>query len=72
MIKSDISINLYCTLDGYRVVAWSNGHMVFARTYALRQVALKACERLAKSQDSPPDGQDTGTESASKRPSNVL
>lgn len=72
MIKLDIAIELYCTLEGYRVVAWSNGHMVFARTYALRQVALKVCERLAKSPDSPPDDQDTGTESTSKRPSNLL
>jgi len=49
MDKSDISIELYSTLDGYRVVVRSNETVVFARTYALRQVALKVCERLAKS-----------------------
>jgi hypothetical protein len=49
MVKSGISIELYCTLGGYRVVAWSNGKVVFARTYALRQVALKACKRLERS-----------------------
>jgi hypothetical protein len=55
MDKSDISIELYCTLDGYRVVARSNETIVYARTFALRQVALAACKRLAKSLAAPPD-----------------
>lgn len=57
MVKSDISIKLYWTLDGYRVVVRENGKVVFVRTYALRQVALKACERLAKSRAVASDGQ---------------
>jgi hypothetical protein len=62
MVKSDISIELYWTLDGYRVVVCENGKIVFVRTYALRQVALKACERLAKSRAVASDGQNRGRE----------
>jgi hypothetical protein len=58
MVKSGISIELYWTLGGYRVVVWSSGKVAYARTYALRQVALKACKRLAKSLTAPPENRD--------------
>jgi|GEM_PF-1469924 len=62
MAKPNISIELYSTQGGYRVVARSNKKIVYARTYALRQVALKVCERLAKSLAAPPDSQDCSPE----------
>lgn len=64
MVKPNISIEVHWTLDGYRVVVCENDKVVFARTYALRQVALKACERLAKSPAvaSNSDGQNSSRE----------
>jgi hypothetical protein len=62
MFKSNTSIELHWTLEGYRVVVRENGKIVFVRTYALRQVALKACERLEKSWAVVSHGGDPGRE----------